>query len=67
MHQQLRELKKEFAGKKVEVAIVETLGTVTTEDAVAAETKRLQDYYDRTGLVPLGNEKSFTPKKSPKP
>ncbi|OUO70681.1 RHS repeat-associated core domain-containing protein, partial [Bacteroides sp. An269] len=62
LHQQIRKLEKIHGKGNVEGFIVEDLGITTTLEAKNAETARLQSYYDKTGKVPEGNQKSFKPK-----
>jgi hypothetical protein len=58
---QLRKLRRKFGKNCVKGRVVKNLGRTTTQKAKAAETARLQAYYDRTGIVPKGNELSFFP------
>lgn len=60
LHQQLRRLKK--TGDKVDGSVVLVLRNTTTAKAKAAETRALQEYFDASGEVPLGNRKSFIPR-----
>lgn len=62
LHQQLRKLEEQYGVGKVQGQIVDPLGQVTTADAKAAETARLQKVYEETQEVPEGNRKSFKPK-----
>lgn len=62
LHTQVRKLREKNPDAKVEGFVVET-GYGTTRDAKAAETKRLQDYHEVTGEIPLDNQKSFKPPK----
>jgi hypothetical protein len=65
LHQQVRKLKDLYGRDAVRGRVVQDLGRVTTGEAKAAETTRLQNYYDATGKVPKGNEKSFKPRPRP--
>jgi RHS repeat-associated protein len=60
LHQQLRKLRETYGRGNVR-ATVTPLGQVTTAEAKAAEATRLQDFFESTGQVPPGNQKSFTP------
>ena len=61
LHQQLRKIEMIHGAKNVEGSVVEILGQVTTAEAKAAEAARLRTYFESTGRVPPGNEKSFRP------
>jgi RHS repeat-associated protein len=62
LHQQVRKMREKLGEDiAVEGKVVEKLGTTTTAKAKAAENARLQRNFDKTGEVPKGNEKSFTP------
>jgi RHS repeat-associated protein len=61
LHQQVRKLGDTYGKNNVSGEVVSDLGKVTTQQAKNAETARLQAYYDRTKIIPKGNEKSFTP------
>jgi RHS repeat-associated protein len=61
LHQQLRKLVQIHGMGSVEGNVAKQLGVVTTAEAKLAEKVRLQDFFEETGKVPPGNEKSFTP------
>ena len=60
VHQQVRKLRETYGKNNVTFRITD-LGRTTTRQAKLAETARLQRYFDRTGLVPWGNRRSFFP------
>jgi len=61
IHQQVEKLKKTEGTQKVVGNVVEDLGQTTTGEAKAVEEMRIREYYNRTGIVPRGNERSFKP------
>jgi Pretoxin HINT domain len=61
LHQQVRKLEKVFGKGNVIGKNVDDLGVVTTLEAKAAETARLQRWFDAMGFVPRGNTGSFIP------
>ena len=61
LHQQDRKLAESFGRKNVDSRVVDR-GYQTTAKAKVAEDARIQKYYDETGKIPPGNEKSFKPK-----
>ncbi|WP_010504044.1 RHS repeat domain-containing protein [Paenibacillus elgii] len=61
LHQQVRKLKEIFGRKNVIGEVIEK-GYETTKKAKAAETAKLNEYYEQTGKVPEGNRRSFKPK-----
>jgi RHS repeat-associated protein len=60
IHAQVRKLRALFPNSRVDVA-VDNLGATTTSQAKIAETVRLQSHYNQTGVIPVGNQKSFRP------
>lgn len=64
MHQQLRLLAKEYGIENIDQAVLDQLLNISTEFAKDIEEKYLQTYYETTGEVPQGNQKSFKPKQS---
>lgn len=60
IHQQVRKLKGIYGNDAVQPSY-NSLGQVTTQQAKAAECARLQELFDRTGIVPPGNATSFFP------
>lgn len=62
LHQQLRILGEKHGTESVRGEVVKELGEVTTKEAKGVETSMLQDVFDKTKTVPLGNQKSFKPK-----
>ena len=61
LHQQVRKLEKTHGKGNVQGQVVENLGQTTTRAAKAAENARIKSAVDRTGSVPIGNEKSYKP------
>jgi hypothetical protein len=61
LHQQLRELRALNPNSNVTGSVIENLGKVTTEQAKTIETKYIQDYFNETRIIPMGNFKSFKP------
>jgi hypothetical protein len=60
LHQQIRKLEQVYGKANVTHSLT-PLGRTTTRQAKLAEIARLQAYFDRTGIVPLGNIRSFFP------
>lgn len=61
LHQQVRKLEQSAGKGNVVGTVVEDLGETTSAQAKAAETARLQAYYEKTGKIPPGNQRSFKP------
>ena len=61
LHQQLEKLRRVHGEEKVGGQVVENLGEITTAEAKAAETARIKAYFEQTGTVPPGNQRSFRP------
>ncbi len=61
LHQQVRKLEQAAGKGNVVGEVVEDLGETTSAQAKAAETARLRAYYEKTGKVPPGNQRSFKP------
>jgi RHS repeat-associated protein len=61
LHQQVRKLEKVYGKGNVIGTVVEDLGETTTGTAKAAENARIKKYFDETGRVPRGNQKSYKP------
>jgi hypothetical protein len=61
LHQQLRRLRRRHGQDAVTGVIVQDLGVTTTAQAKVAEDARLQNYFNRTGLIPELNKGSFVP------
>lgn len=59
LHQQIRKLEKTFGKGNVNGRTVEELGSVTTEVAKRAEHARILKNFLETGLLLIGNWKSF--------
>jgi hypothetical protein len=64
LHQQLRKLRERYGKDNVTGGVVEDLGMTTTAEAKAAETSRIQQHFDNTGMIPPGNIPSFKPRPS---
>ncbi|TAH19377.1 MAG: RHS repeat-associated core domain-containing protein [Cytophagales bacterium] len=62
LHQQLRKLAEEFGIENIDKNILDELFQVTTELAKEIEKTYLESFYETTGEVPEGNQKSFKPK-----
>jgi hypothetical protein len=60
LHQQLRTLADIFGKENVSHTLT-SLGNVTSAQAKLAETARLQQIFNQTGFVLIGNWKSFRP------
>jgi hypothetical protein len=60
IHQQVRKLRELNPTSLVKYRI-QDLGSTTTSQAKIAETARLQSHYNQTGIIPVGNQKSFRP------
>jgi hypothetical protein len=63
LHQQLRKLGEIFGRENVSHTLT-PLGNVTSAQAKLAETARLQQIFDQTGFILIGNWKSFRPRLS---
>jgi RHS repeat-associated protein len=63
IHQQIRKL-KEIHGKDNVKHVILTENHPTTQSAKTIETQHIQDHFNKTGVVPPGNEKSFKPQKT---
>ena len=61
LHQQLRQLRKVFAKGNVDGIVVADLGRTTTLAAKQAEFARIKVFFDKVGIVPVGNRLSFKP------
>lgn len=63
LHQQIRKLEKIHGKGHVAGQVVDDLGKIknSTAQAKAAEKARIRAIYEKTGNVPLGNERSFKP------
>ncbi len=61
LHSQLRLFWKLFGTESVFFKIFLTLKNVTVKEAKQAENKLIREYYNKTGIVPPGNEDSFKP------
>jgi hypothetical protein len=61
LHQQVRKLSKIFGKGNVSARVVDDLGDTTTQAAKSAEHARILEEFRKTGFVPLGNWKSFSP------
>lgn len=61
LHQQVRKLREEYPTKVISGEVISDLGTVTTAQAKLIEKQTIQAHYDRTNIVPTGNQKSFGP------
>lgn len=62
LHQQMRKLQEQYGRSNVEDQVIENLDDVTSKEAKEREKAILQQFYDQTGKIPKGNEKSFKPK-----
>jgi RHS repeat-associated protein len=60
VHQQVRKLEQLYPNNRIDYNI-QSLGSTTTSQAKVAEVARLQSHYSRTGIIPIGNQKSFRP------
>ncbi|GGP73009.1 hypothetical protein GCM10009347_41920 [Shewanella algicola] len=61
LHQQVRKLEKTHGKGNVQGQVVKNLGQTTTGAAKTAENARIKNVVDRTGIVPIGNQKSYKP------
>jgi len=61
LHAQLRQLRKKYGSDSVTSGEIIDLGRTTTRAAKAVENAEIKSYVDRTGIVPLGNRKSYNP------
>jgi RHS repeat-associated protein len=59
LHQQVRRLKEINLSSIVEGDVIHRLPNSTTRQAKAVENSIIQSFFDRNGIVPLGNTRSF--------
>jgi hypothetical protein len=62
LHQQVRKLRGLCGKNNVAGKVVQELGKTTTRLAKRAETAFLQSIFDKTGIIPPGNIRSFFPR-----
>jgi len=62
LHQQVRKLGEIYGHEHVTGVVIDDLGVVEKLEARSAEDGIIQAHYDIHGVVPRGNERSFTPK-----
>jgi RHS repeat-associated protein len=62
LHQQVRKLGEIYGPEHVTGVVIDDLGVVEKLEARSAEDGIIQAHYDIHGVVPKGNQRSFTPK-----
>jgi hypothetical protein len=61
IHQQIRKLSRKYAKEDIIYSFLGRIFSISTKEAKKLEKALLEDFYQRNGFVPEGNQKSFKP------